>query len=108
MSTNEPAPSFASGVFHASALVALTGAGLLLGWLVVWRCVLSKLPQVQKLIRDVFGLGDGEAKREARERRDRRRKERAKDTERALRVARELKEKVVLGAISNSTVRRRE
>ena len=96
-------PSLASGALHAGGLFLLTGAGLLLGWVIVWRCVLSKLPQVQNVIRDILGLGDSQAKRDARERRARRRKERAQDTQRALRVAEDLKEKVIRGASTTTS-----
>ena len=55
------------------------------------------------MIRDVLGLGDSQAKRDARERRARRRKERAQDTQRALRVAEDLKEKVIRGASTTTS-----
>jgi hypothetical protein len=55
------------------------------------------------VIRDVLGLGDSQAKRDARERRARRRKERAQDTQRALRVAEDLKEKVIRGASTTTS-----
>ena len=55
------------------------------------------------MIREVLGLGDSQAKRDARERRARRRKERAQDTQRALRVAEDLKEKVIRGASTTTS-----
>ena len=65
------------------------------GWLVVWRVVLSQFPQFREALKDIFGLGDNEQKKKARELRRQRRDSRSEQRKRALRTAKELQEAVL-------------
>ena len=74
--SSTPSMELGDFTYIAGVLVVLLTV-FVFGWLVVWRVVLSQFPQFREALKDIFGLGDNEQKKKARELRRQRRDSRS-------------------------------
>ena len=96
-------PGWALPFVSAGTLIVFVAIILRVGYEVLWRLVVSRIPGLRNFILDLTGSGENaERKRLARENRERERQERASHISKQLAIAKALKERARHRAFTTS------